>query len=41
MQTTYNGKALPADGEPINYADGKYQVRITRLFLSLKAMQGA
>ena len=26
MQTTYNGKALPTDGEPIQYADGKYQV---------------
>ena len=26
MQTTYNGKALPKDGEPIQYADGKYQV---------------
>jgi isocitrate dehydrogenase len=26
MQTTYNGRALPTDGEPIKYADGKYQV---------------
>src|ERR1700754_5161311 len=26
MQTTYNGKALPKDGEAIQYANGKYQV---------------
>jgi isocitrate dehydrogenase len=26
MQTTYNGLALPADGQPIDYADGQFQV---------------
>ena len=26
MQTTYNGLALPADGRPIEYTDGQFQV---------------
>ena len=26
MQTTYNGLALPADGQPIEYSDGQFQV---------------
>jgi isocitrate dehydrogenase len=26
MQTTYNGLALPTDGQPIQYADGQFQV---------------
>jgi len=26
MQTTYNGLALPADGKPIEYSDGQFQV---------------
>jgi isocitrate dehydrogenase len=26
MQTTYNGLALPADGQPIAYSNGQYQV---------------
>jgi len=26
MQTSYNGLALPADGQPINYTDGQFQV---------------
>jgi len=26
MQTTYNGVALPADGQPIEYSDGQFQV---------------
>jgi len=26
MQTTYNGLALPADGQPIQYSDGQFQV---------------
>ena len=26
MQTTYNGLALPTDGQPIQYADGEFQV---------------
>ncbi|HEV2215321.1 MAG TPA: NADP-dependent isocitrate dehydrogenase [Terracidiphilus sp.] len=26
MQTSYNGLALPKDGQPIQYADGQYQI---------------